>query len=108
MPAPRSTTRDIEIRDYIIPKVLHNYDTLIVPGCRGKSETSLFSQGAVLFYNLYPMYQDKSIWDDPKEFKPERFINESGTIDQTRSERILNSVFGLGNSYYITKRTRNQ
>lgn len=72
MPAPRSTTRDVQIGDYIIPK------------------------GAVLFYNLYPMYQDKSIWDDPKEFKPERFINESGTIDQTRSERILNSVFGLG------------
>jgi len=72
VPSPRSVTKDVKIRDYIIPK-----DT-------------------VLFYNLHAIYNDKSYWKDPEVFRPERFINENGEIDQLRSEKILDTVFGMG------------
>lgn len=51
----------------------------------------------MLFYNLYVMYNDKSFWKDPENFRPERFITENGQIDKIRSDRILNTVFGIGN-----------
>lgn len=51
----------------------------------------------MLFYNLHAMYNDTNYWKDPSIFRPERFLNESGEIDQMRSERVLNTVFGVGN-----------
>lgn len=53
----------------------------------------------MLFYNLYPMYNDKMFWKDPENFRPERFINENGEIDKMRSDRILNTLFGVGKFY---------
>lgn len=52
----------------------------------------------MLFYNLYVMYNDVKYWNDPENFRPERFLNEFGEIDKMRSDRILNTVFGIGNS----------
>jgi len=72
VPVPRSATKDVEIRDYIIPK------------------------GTILFYNLHAIYNDNNYWQDPQVFRPERFLNENGDIDPLRSERILNTVFGIG------------
>lgn len=58
---------------------------------------SFLCQGTVLFYNLYSIYNDKDYWKDPETFRPERFLTENGEIDQSKSERIMNTVFGLGN-----------
>lgn len=49
-----------------------------------------------MFYNLHAIYNDKSYWTDPENFRPERFVNENGEVDQLRSEKILNTVFGIG------------
>lgn len=54
----------------------------------------------MLFYNLHVMYNDKVYWKDPENFRPERFLTENGEIDKLRSERILNTVFGVGNEFY--------
>lgn len=72
VPGTRLAATDIKVRDYIIPK------------------------GTVLFYNLYTIYNDKDYWNDPETFRPERFLTENGEIDQSKSERIMNTVFGLG------------
>ncbi|KAG4071346.1 hypothetical protein HA402_004050 [Bradysia odoriphaga] len=72
IPLPRCPTQDVKMKEYIIPK------------------------GSVLFYNLHVMYNDKVYWNDPENFRPERFLNETGEIDKLRSERILNTVFGVG------------
>lgn len=53
-------------------------------------------QNTILFYNLYAMYNDKTFWKDPENFRPERFLNENGDINNLLSERILNTVFGIG------------
>ncbi|XP_037052143.1 farnesoate epoxidase-like [Bradysia coprophila] len=71
-PGTRLATDDIKVRDYIIPK------------------------GTILFYNLHSIYNDKNYWKDPETFRPERFLNENGEIDNSKSERILNTVFGVG------------
>ncbi|KAJ6646619.1 Cytochrome P450 2J4 [Pseudolycoriella hygida] len=72
LPSPRSASKDLKFRDYVIPK------------------------NTILLYNLYPIYNEKSYWIDPEVFRPERFLNENGEIDQSRSERILGTVFGVG------------
>lgn len=54
------------------------------------------SQGTVLFYNLDAIYSDKKLWTDPETFRPERFLNENGEIDQSVSEKITGTVFGVG------------
>lgn len=92
IPLPRYATNDFELRDYIIPKVILSR---FFPFILKKFRFNI--QGAVLFYNLYPMYNNKSYWKDPENFRPERFLNECGAIDQLRTERILNTVFGVGN-----------
>jgi len=96
IPAPRCTTKDIEFKEYLIPKV-SKYNIYL----RHPSNVICSLQDSVLFYNLYAMYNDKSYWEDPKIFRPERFLNECGEVDQLRSERILNTVFGVGNLYKI-------
>lgn len=50
-----------------------------------------------MFYNLHVMYNDKSFWKDPAQFRPDRFLTEDGEVDKMRSERVLNTVFGVGN-----------
>ncbi|XP_037042572.1 cytochrome P450 2J6-like [Bradysia coprophila] len=71
-PVPRLATGDIQYRDYILPK------------------------GTLLFYNLEPIFSDKKFWKDPETFQPERFLNENGEINQSASEKISGTVFGVG------------
>lgn len=49
-----------------------------------------------MFYNLHVMYNDKSYWQDPENFRPERFLTEDGQLDKIRTGRIMNSLFGVG------------
>lgn len=91
IPSPRCTTKDVEYRDYIIPKVI-----IHVASDLSEQTSTHFFQSTVLFYNLYALYNDGNYWKDPEVFRPERFLNENGEIDQSRSEKILNTVFGFG------------
>ena len=49
-------------------------------------------QNTVLFINTYSVHMDKRHWDQPREFRPERFLNEEGKV--TRPDSFL--AFGMG------------
>ena len=49
---------------------------------------------SAIFCNLYSSTRDSSIWQDPDDFKPERFLDESGMVVKVQ-EHI---VFGAGMS----------
>ncbi len=36
-------------------------------------------KNSVLFFGIYDVHHDKEIWGDPDVFRPERFLDESGT-----------------------------
>ncbi|XP_049964331.1 probable cytochrome P450 304a1 [Schistocerca serialis cubense] len=37
-------------------------------------------KGTVVIANLWSMHMDKSVWGDPENFRPERFLNSDGTL----------------------------
>ncbi|XP_047118335.1 probable cytochrome P450 304a1 [Schistocerca piceifrons] len=37
-------------------------------------------KGTVVVANLWSMHMDKSVWGDPENFRPERFLNSDGTL----------------------------
>lgn len=49
-------------------------------------------KGTILLPNLHSFHHDKDIWGDPENFRPERFINDDGTL--MKKDRTLS--FGLG------------
>ncbi|XP_077990650.1 cytochrome P450 2U1-like [Glandiceps talaboti] len=53
---PHSTTADVTLRGYLIPK-----DTYIIP-------------------NLWAVLNDPTLWPDPEVFQPERFIGDDGNV----------------------------
>eukprot|EP00111_Clytia_hemisphaerica_P004313 TCONS_00012309-protein len=55
---PHRTQRDIEIDGYTIPK------------------------NTTIFFNLYAMHNDESLFEEPHSFKPERFLNTEGEFVQ--------------------------
>ena len=65
---PHGLTSDFEYKGFNIPK-----DALLIP-------------------NLYSVYFDGTIFPDPHTFKPERFLNEEGNLQNT--EKVL--AFSLG------------
>jgi cytochrome P450 len=38
-----------------------------------------FPKGAVVFPNLHDAHHNRGYWRDPENFRPERFLNETGT-----------------------------
>jgi len=38
-----------------------------------------FPKGAVVFPNLYESHHNRDYWKDPENFRPERFLNDTGT-----------------------------
>jgi len=58
----------------------------------------LLVQGAVLFSNLTPMFMDSKFWGDPEVFRPERFLDESGTVISRMADRV--AVFGFGEIHF--------
>ena len=33
-----------------------------------------------VWFNLYQVSRDPELWDEPEEFRPERFLDESGQV----------------------------
>ncbi|XP_054421232.1 cytochrome P450 1A1-like [Pteronotus mesoamericanus] len=67
---PHSTTRDTSLRGFYIPK------------------------GRCVFVNQWQVNHDQKLWDNPSEFRPERFLTPNGTINKELSEQVI--LFGLG------------
>ncbi|XP_064596440.1 cytochrome P450 2U1-like [Liolophura sinensis] len=70
---PRVTTTDVTFRGYIIPE-----------------KTKVMA-------NIWLIHHDDKIWDDPWEFKPQRFLNEEGNLlsaDHPNRKNLL--PFGIG------------
>ncbi|XP_061173041.1 cytochrome P450 2C8-like [Saccostrea echinata] len=65
---PHGLTRDLPYKGFTIPK-----DALLIP-------------------NLYSVFLDEKIFQDPHAFRPERFLDEKGNLQNT--EKVL--VFSLG------------
>lgn len=58
---PHSTTADVNVREFIIPK-----DTLV-------------------FINLWSVHRNPEIWKDPDVFNPRRFLNNEGQVIDPKS-----------------------
>ncbi|XP_045832603.1 cytochrome P450 CYP82D47-like [Trifolium pratense] len=68
---PHEGTEDCYIQGYYVPK------------------------GTRVFANVWKLHRDSSIWSEPENFSPERFINENGEIDH-ESHHFKYLPFGLG------------
>ena len=62
---PHKTTVDMTLQGYSIPK-----GTTVIP-------------------NLWSLHHDPEIWDDPYDFRPERFLDEKGTFVPPKADRFL-------------------
>ncbi|KAF5297438.1 hypothetical protein FQR65_LT01369 [Abscondita terminalis] len=51
---------------------------------RATCETNLFGyripEGAIVLPSLYSIHMDNDFWKDPLEFRPDRFLNENGSV----------------------------
>lgn len=66
---PHRATKDTTLSGYLIPK-----DTIVLPG-------------------LFALHNDEEVWGDPKVFRPERFLNDDGTLDLKKDQSL---PFGAG------------
>ena len=69
---PRLTSKDAELEGYVIPK------------------------GTIVMVNQYSTCIDKESFEDPDNFRPERFIGEDGKL--ARTDEALH--FGVGKKIY--------
>ncbi|KAH9525259.1 Cytochrome P450 2J2 [Bulinus truncatus] len=56
---PHSSTEQVKVGDYVIPA------------------------GAMVIPNINSVHMDPSIWEDPTQFKPGRFLSEDGTLKKS-------------------------
>ncbi|KAM0047900.1 putative cytochrome P450 [Helianthus debilis subsp. tardiflorus] len=69
---PHQVMKEVEVQSYTIP------------------------QGATINFMVGEMGLDPKVWDDPLEFKPERFLVNDGAFDITGSKGIKMMPFGAG------------
>lgn len=67
---PHQTTADTTIGSYQIP------------------------QNTTVILNMYAIHRDPETWEKPDEFKPERFLNQDGTLNPDMSSKII--AYGIG------------
>ncbi|XP_060063804.1 vitamin D(3) 25-hydroxylase-like [Ylistrum balloti] len=54
-------------------------------------------KGSVIFGNLYGAHHDEELWNDPWEFRPERYLTDNGTLVPKDHAVHRNSIaFGVG------------
>ncbi|KAK9051229.1 hypothetical protein SSX86_027855 [Deinandra increscens subsp. villosa] len=59
-------------------------------------EGYMFPKGAAINFMVGEMGLDPEVWDEPMEFKPERFLVNEGVFDITGSKGIKMMPFGAG------------
>ncbi|KAI3671915.1 hypothetical protein L1987_87112 [Smallanthus sonchifolius] len=59
-------------------------------------EGYMFPQGATINFLVSEMGLDPKVWDEPMEFKPERFLANDGVFDINGSKGIKMMPFGAG------------
>ncbi|XP_071706665.1 cytochrome P450 89A2-like [Rutidosis leptorrhynchoides] len=69
---PHKVKSEVEVNGYVIP------------------------QGAIVNFMVGEMGLDPTVWDDPMEFKPERFMVNEGVFDISGSKGIKIMPFGAG------------
>ncbi|KAI3744166.1 hypothetical protein L1987_57242 [Smallanthus sonchifolius] len=69
---PHRVMKEVEVEGYMIP------------------------EGATINFMVGEMGLDPKVWDDPMEFKPERFLVNDGVFDMSGSKGIKMMPFGAG------------
>ncbi|KAB1217068.1 Geraniol 8-hydroxylase [Morella rubra] len=68
---------------------LHPALPLLVPRSPSQSSTIggyTVPKGARIMLNVWAIHRDPKIWDNPLEFRPERFLNDSGRLDYSGND----------------------
>ncbi|MBA0636856.1 hypothetical protein Godav_005321 [Gossypium davidsonii] len=63
---------------------LHPSAPLLLPRCPSQSCTLggyTIPKGAKVFLNAWAMHRDSQLWENPYEFRPERFVGDSNKLD---------------------------
>ncbi|PIN16381.1 hypothetical protein CDL12_10968 [Handroanthus impetiginosus] len=67
---------------------LHPPLPLLVPRCPSQSCTIggyAIPKGSRVFLNMWSIYMDPQVWENPLEFQPDRFLNDTGNFDYMRN-----------------------
>jgi cytochrome P450 len=59
-----------------------------------KCEGYVIPAGATIFLNIHSLSRDSELFDDPLEFRPERWLRENGTFNTKMNDKVL--IFGVG------------
>ena len=51
-------------------------------------------KGSIVISNIWHMTHDPAVWEDPYEFKPERFLDEEGRLNDKKIAEV--PAFGIG------------
>ena len=82
---PHALAEDDIYQGYFLPKGTYHSRVMLPPA-------SPYLIGAVVFANIWAMAHDENVYPDPFTFKPERFLNVDGSLND--DNRILAYGFG--------------
>jgi coumaroylquinate(coumaroylshikimate) 3'-monooxygenase len=54
-------------------------------------------ENTIMWANIWSAHRDETIWKDPEEFRPERFLDEDGNL--LKKDHTIG--FGAGNFFYV-------
>ncbi|KAF2298998.1 hypothetical protein GH714_029629 [Hevea brasiliensis] len=78
---------------------LHPALPLLVPHCPSQSCTVggyTIPKGTAVFLNVYAIHRDPNLWDNPLEFRPDRYLNKQTTKFDYSGNNIQFLPFGSG------------
>jgi cytochrome P450 len=78
---------------------LHPALPLLVPRFSGQSCTLggyTVPKGTTVFLNVYAIHRDPNLWDNPLEFRPERFLNDDTSTFDYSGNNFQYLPFGSG------------